>query len=218
MKDYRYILFDLDGTIIDSIEGITNSIIYALEKYDIEIVDRNQLQKFIGPPLVSSFKNFCGFSEDDAREALGYFREYYSNKGMFESSVYKGIEKLLTRLKSENKILIVATSKPEAYARRILEDLEIDRYFSYIAGSKFDGTRIEKSDVIAYALKSCGIRDFSLVVMVGDREHDIMGAKKTGIDSVGVLFGYGDMKELENAGATYIVETVEDLHKLLLGK
>ncbi|SHI38817.1 phosphoglycolate phosphatase [Dethiosulfatibacter aminovorans DSM 17477] len=218
MKDYRYILFDLDGTITDSIDGITNSIIYALKKYDIEIVDRNELQKFIGPPLVSSFKNFCGFSEEDANEALRYFREYYSTKGIFESSVYKGIEELLTRLKSENKTLIVATSKPEAYARRILEDLEMDKYFSYIAGSKFDGTRIEKSDVIAYAMKSCGITDLSLVLMVGDRKQDIMGAKKTGIDSVGVLFGYGDRKELENAGATYIVETVGDLQDLLVAK
>ncbi len=218
MKDYRYILFDLDGTITDSMDGIINAIVYALGKYDKEIPDRSELQKFIGPPLMSSFKNFCGFSEEEANEALRYFREYYSNKGMFENSIYDGIIKLLMKLKSESKTIILATSKPETYARSILKHLELDQYFTYIAGATLDETRIEKSDVIAYAMKSCSITDLSLVLMVGDRKHDIMGAKDAGIDSVGVLFGYGDKKELENAGATYIVEKVWDLHKLLVRK
>jgi phosphoglycolate phosphatase len=216
LKEYRYILFDLDGTITDSIEGITNAIVYARKKYDIEITDRSELQKFIGPPLVSSFKNFCGFSEEEAKEAIVYFREYYSTKGIFENTIFKGMDKLLTKLKSENKILIVATSKPETYARKILKHLEMDKYFTFIAGASFDATRTEKSDVIAYAMKSCRITDLSLVLMVGDRKHDIMGSKETGIDSVGVLFGYGDRKELESAGATYIVETVGDLGNLLI--
>lgn len=137
---------------------------------------------------------------------------------MFENSVFEGMERLLRALKTAGKTLIVATSKPEAYARRILDHLGMDGYFTYIAGATFDGTRTEKADVISYALGACGVTDLSLALMVGDRKHDIMGARETGLDSLGVLFGYGDRKELEDAGATYIVETVQDLHDLLVDK
>ena len=218
MKNYKYFLFDLDGTITDSAAGIMNSIVYALKKFNIDITDKTELYKFIGPPLLSSFKKYFGFSDEDAKTALGYVREHYRTKGIFDSVVLDGFENLLAQLKTENKILIVATTKPEVYAKQILEYFNIDKYFTLIAGATFDETRTEKSDVIVYALDSCNISDTSLALMIGDREHDILGAKKAGMDSVGVLYGYGDRDELENAGATYIVKTVEELNLLIHAK
>ncbi|MFL0195168.1 HAD family hydrolase [Clostridium sp. WILCCON 0269] len=213
---YECILFDLDGTLTDSATGITNSVIYALEKYDIKVDNRNELNKFIGPPLRDSFESYCGFSKEQAKTAVEYYREYYRKKGIFENLVYNGIEDLLKTLKYNNKTLVVATSKPQVFAQQVLERFDIAEYFTYIAGSNLDGTRIKKDEVIQYALESCSIINLSKVIMIGDREHDINGAKKVGIDSIGVLYGYGDRDELEKAGADFIVNTVLDIEKLLI--
>jgi phosphoglycolate phosphatase len=140
---------------------------------------------------------------------------YYNEKGIFENYVYNGITDLLIDFKANNKILIIATSKPEIYARQILVYFNLDKYFYYIAGGTLDGTRVKKADIIAYALKACNIDHFDEVLMIGDREHDIIGAKTVGIDSMGVLFGYGDRDELEKAGATYIVETVSSIRNII---
>jgi len=212
---YEYILFDLDGTLTDSGIGITNSVMYALDKYGIKVSDRSELRRFIGPPLRDSFENYYGLSKEEAKIAVEYYREYYRDKGIFENLVYDGLEGLLKRLKDNSKILIVATSKPEVFAKQILEHFDIAKYFTYIAGSNLDGTRVKKDEVIKYALESCNIIDLSKAIMIGDRENDIIGAKEVGINSIGVLFGYGDRYELEKAGADFIVDTVADIGEIL---
>lgn len=218
MKNYKYILFDLDGTITDPAIGITNSVIHALKKYGITVSDRRELYKFIGPPLWDSFEKYYGFSRAEAENAVGYYREYYRDKGIFENYVYAGFEDLLIRLKANDRELIVATSKPEVYAKQILEHFDVAKYFTYIAGSNFDGSRTKKDEVIKYVLEACNISDTTKVIMVGDREHDVIGANKLGIDSIGALFGYGSRDELEDAGATYIAATVEDIGRIVLDK
>lgn len=216
MKKYDTILFDLDGTLTDSSPGIVNSIVYALKKFDISVDDTGKLRKFLGPPLHESFKMFYGFSDEKAMQAVEYYREYFSTKGILENNVYDGIEELLDTLKHNGKTLIVATSKPQPFTDRIMEHFDLKKYFTFVAGSNMDGTRSKKGDVIEYALGSCNITDRSPVVMVGDRMHDIAGAKSAGMDSIGVEYGYGDYSELKNAGATYIVKTVENLKNLLV--
>ena len=163
--NYKYILFDLDGTLTDPAIGITNSVMYALKKYGIEISDRSELFKFIGPPLWDSFEKYYGFSKEEAKKAVGYYREYYNTKGIFENYVYNGFNELLNLLKVNGKILIVATSKPEVFAKQILEHFDIAKYFTYIAGGNLDGSRVNKDEVISYALKSCNITDKSKVII-----------------------------------------------------
>lgn len=212
MKTYDVFLFDLDGTIIDSSVGITNSAMYALKKYGIEETDRTKLYPFIGPPLQESFQKYYGFSEEKSHKAVDFYREYYRDKGVYENRVYDGFEETVKRLKTDGKTLIVATSKPEVYAREILDDLKMSPYFDYIAGMELDGGRGSKAEVIEYALKSCHIEDRFGVLMVGDREYDVLGAKKTGLDCMGVLYGFGDRAELERAGADYIVERPKEIY------
>lgn len=213
--DYRYILFDLDGTVTDPGIGITNSVMHALRKFGITEDDRTKLYKFIGPPLAESFRDFYKFSKEDALLGIKYYREYFSERGIFENMVYEGMEELLSALVDQGMELIIATSKPEAFARQILEHFRLDRYFAFIAGATMDEKRVKKAEVIAYALESRGIRDRSRVLMIGDREHDVIGAHKTGVDVMGVLYGYGSREELEEAGADYIAENVGDIKKFL---
>ena len=210
---YEYILFDLDGTLTDPGLGITNSVAYALKRWNIEVEDRKSLYKFIGPPLQDSFAQYYGFSAQDALRAVDVYREYFREKGLFENEVYPGVESMLKALKEQGKTLILATSKPEEFAIRILKHFHLDGYFTVMAGATMDTSRSKKGDVIAYALREAGVLDKSKAVMVGDREHDVIGANQNGLDSIGVLFGYGDRDELEKAGATYIAPTVEDILK-----
>ena len=161
------------------------------------------------------FEKFYGFSHEDALKAVDYYREYYRPRGIFECFIYDGIIDLLKRLKKEGKTVIVATSKPEEFAKNIMDHFDLTQYFTYIAGATMDGSRILKADIIDYALKTCGVTDLTGVVMVGDREHDVLGAQKIGVDSIGVLFGYGDRAEHEKAGATYIAETPWDIVKFI---
>ena len=212
---YDIFLFDLDGTLTDSSLGITNSVIYALKKYGITVEDRRSLYRFIGPPLTDSFRDFYGFSEEKVLEAVRFYREYYRDKGIFENRVYKGMEETLKELKSMEKRLIVATSKPEPFARRIIDHFGLAPYFEYVAGMELDGRRGTKAEVIAYALKACGIGDRSGAVMVGDREHDVDGARKEGLPCIGVLYGFGSREELEKAGAERIISRPEELCDLI---
>jgi len=214
---YDYILFDLDGTLTDPGIGITNSVMYALKKYGIEVKNRRELYRFIGPPLTDSFVDFYGFSGEEAEKAVEYYREYYKDRGIFENSIYPGAEHLLKKLKDAGKTLMVATSKPEVFAKQILKYFGISNYFSIVAGSNIDGTRVKKAEVIGYALKRCGVTELNKAIMIGDREHDVFGAKEAGISSVGVLFGYGDRSELRNAGADFIAERYSDIEKIVLG-
>lgn len=203
---YKYILFDLDGTLTDPGLGITNAVMYALKKFNIEVPERSELYKFIGPPLLESFEKFYGMSSEESQMALQYYREYFKPYGLYENTVYDGIEELLAELKAQGKQLILATSKPEPFAIEILRHFKLDKYFDFIAGATMDEKRVRKADVIAYALESCEITDLSSAIMIGDREHDVLGAKEVGLASIGVLYGYGNLEELKNAGATYIVE------------
>ncbi len=211
MRDYHTYFFDLDGTITDSSLGITNSVMYALERFGIKESDRTKLYKFIGPPLTVSFREYYGFSEEKALEAVAYYREYYQDKGIFENRVYDGFEEMLKKLKAAGKRLVVATSKPEPYARQIIDYFGLTPYFDYVAGMELDGGRGTKAEVIRYALSACGITDKSGVLMVGDREHDVIGARDAGVDCLGVLYGFGSREELEGAGADYIAETAEEI-------
>lgn len=204
---YKYILFDLDGTLTDPGEGITKSVEYALNKYGIQVEDRRSLYKFIGPPLTDSFSEFYGFSEEKSIEAVSFYREYFGVTGLFENEVYPGITSLLEKVKSNPNVLklAIATSKPEEYTLRILEKFDLMKYFDVVCGATMSGSRVKKADIIAYALESAGVEDRSEVIMVGDRHHDIDGAKANGIKSIGVTYGYGSREELEEAGADYIV-------------
>lgn len=216
MKSYEYLFFDLDGTLTDPAEGITKSVEYALNKFGITVADRSELLCFIGPPLVDSFRDFFGFSDEDAARAVGYYREYFPEKGIFDNRVYDGIPELLAKLRAAGRTLVLATSKPEEFARRIMDKFDLARYFKHICGATFDGRISKKAEVIEYAIETAGITDRSAVLMIGDREHDVLGAKKAGVDSLGVLFGYGSREELDETGATYIAESVEELGKMLI--
>lgn len=212
---FQSILFDLDGTLTDAAPGITNSVKYALSKFGIDETDDNKLRKFLGPPLISSFMEFYGFSKEKVQKAVEYYREYFVPHGIFENEVYSGIPKLLQKLKADGKTLIIATSKPETFAVQIAEHFEIDSYFDLIAGSNLDNTRSKKAQVIEYALETLGILDRAHAVMIGDREHDIKGAKKTGLRSIGVLYGYASPGELENAGADFTANSPEELYTII---
>lgn len=213
MRTYDIFFFDLDGTLTDSSIGITNSVMYALKKYGIEETDRTKLYKFIGPPLMESFQKYYGFSKEQSKEAVEYYREYYRDKGLYENRVYDGIEEVVKKLKEAGKIVVVATSKPEVFAREILDYFKISQYFDYVAGMQLDGGRGTKAEVIEYAIETCEIKNRAKVLMIGDREHDVLGAKKTGLDCLGVLYGFGNQTELVNAGADYIVDTPEEILK-----
>ncbi|MEA4903054.1 HAD family hydrolase [Desulfitobacterium sp.] len=215
-KNYDVILFDLDGTLTDSQVGIINSVQYALKSFGIEETNRESLRKFIGPPLKDSFMEYYQFDEEKAILAITKYREYFSVKGLFENSVYPGIPELLKALVEHGKKLIVATSKPTPFTRQILDHFNLDRYFTFVSGSNLDGTRIRKDEVIAYAVKECGLNAKDNMVMVGDRKYDITGAKAIGIDSIGVLYGFGSRSELEGENPTRIVESVSELKKVLM--
>ena len=216
MKKYQYALFDLDGTLTDSANGIINSVSYALSKFGINTVDRSQLKCFIGPPLIDSFESFCGFSHDKAAKAVEYYREYFKDTGIFENSLYQGIPELLKTLYDEGITLIIATSKPEIFAKRIAAHFDIEKYFSSIIGATMDGTLSAKEDIISHVLKTQGIVDKSSAIMIGDRHHDIEGAVTNGIASIGVLYGYGSLDELVSSGATYTVDNPNSIKNILI--
>ncbi|WP_010650296.1 HAD family hydrolase [Oceanobacillus massiliensis] len=215
MNNYKILLFDLDGTISDPKEGITKSVQYALEKMNIFKADATKLEGFIGPPLQESFARYYGFDEEKTQRAIDLYRERFTDKGMFENELYPKITLLLERLQTQYT-LVIATSKPTVFAERILQYFKIDSYFELIAGSNLNGTRTSKTDVIKYILgryKECKPEEF---VMIGDREHDILGAKNTGIDSIGVTYGYGSPEELRQSEPTYIVHNVNELLNMLI--
>ena len=215
--DKKYLLFDLDGTLTDPQEGITNSVAYALRQYGI-IEDPKNLTRFIGPPLHISFRDWYGFDEAKAFEAVAHYRVYFSDKGIFENAVFDGIPEMLKDLRDAGFNLLLATSKPEIYAKQILAHFDLSQYFHHICGATMDASRSRKADVIAYAMETAGITDKTQAVMIGDRHHDIEGGLENGLETVGVLFGYGSREELETAGAHHIASTVTELHALLKGE
>lgn len=212
---YSYVLFDLDGTVTDPEEGITKSVQYALQHFSIEVQERRELYKFIGPPLKDSFMEFYGFTEQQAGEALLKYRERFEVTGWRENVVYDGMEKLLRHLRRRGKRIMLATSKPEVFAEQILVYFGLRDYFDFVGGASLDGRRNYKADVIRYVLDANGISSREKAVMVGDRKFDILGAKEFGLETVGVLYGYGDREELTTAGADHLVGSVAELEVLL---
>lgn len=211
MSGYKYALFDLDGTLTDPGEGITRSVQYALAKFGIAVEDRSELYCFIGPPLHESFEKYYGFSTEDAFRCVDAYREYFAVKGIFENKVYEGIGETLSALKASGVEISLATSKPEIYAKQILEHFDLIEYFDAVAGSEMDGSRTKKAEVVERALMLLGNPDVRDCVMIGDREHDIIGGKAHGMDTIGVTFGYGSEDELQNAGATHIAHTPAEI-------
>ena len=213
MVNYKNILFDLDGTLTDPKIGITKSVQYALAKFEIYEEDLDNLIPFIGPPLYTSFTEMYSFSEEKAQQAIEFYREYFRVKGIFENVLYSGIEDLLKQLKSQGKVLMVATSKPQVFAKQILEHFQIEKYFDHIYGSELDGTRADKIELIEYIMQQHGLeKDETL--MIGDRKYDIVGAKNNGIHSMGVCYGYGTEEELSHAQPEYICKTIKDVIEL----
>lgn len=211
-----YYLFDLDGTLTKPETGITNSIKYALQKFDITEEDMDKLRLCIGPPLIDSFETFWHFPRPKAEQALAYYREYFAVKGLFENEVYEGIPTLLQRLSAKGGKLILATSKPEEYAAQILDHFGLLSYFTAVVGNTLKEDRPKKEDVLAHILTLFPDISKENAIMIGDRKYDIIGAARMGLPSVGVLYGYGDRAEMKAAGATDICETVADLQDFLL--
>lgn len=211
----EYILFDLDGTLTDPKEGITKSVRYALQAFGIEVENLDDLCCFIGPPLKDSFMEYYGFSEEEAKKAITIYREYFSRKGLYENRAYKGVEEVLQSLLASGKKLYVASSKPEVFVRKILEHFRLDSYFTFMGGADLEEIRVKKADVIRYVLMENNITDLNRAVMIGDRKHDVLGAREIGIACIGVLYGYGGMQELKDAGADAIAESIFDLQNFL---
>ena len=217
MKNYDILLFDLDGTLTDSAEGIMNCAEYALNSLGITEPDRSKLLRFIGPPLIDSFMEFYGMDRENALKAVAAYRERYPVKGIFENRVYDGIPETLGLLKRSGFRLAVATSKPEIYAVRILDYFDLAKYFEVVTGAELSGKRNAKSEVIEECLKRLGNPDRGTVLMIGDRKHDVEGAKACGVKCAGVKFGYAEENELENAGADYVFDAPLQLAEGVLG-
>lgn len=213
---FEYILFDLDGTLTDPKEGITRSIAYALEKLNATSLDEQTLESFIGPPLMESFCEVCGFDHDKAEKAIEYYRERFQQVGLYENKVYSGIEALLSELKKKGAKLALATSKPTIFAEEILNHFNLKQYFDVVVGSNLDGTRSAKNEVIQEALKQLSFPPKEKVVMIGDRKYDMIGAKKEGISSIGVCYGYGSQEELKMEEAMHIVQDIQMLSEYLM--
>ncbi|PFK33503.1 phosphoglycolate phosphatase [Bacillus cereus] len=206
---YTTFLFDLDGTLTDPKEGIVNSVLYALRKMGIDELNQEELESFIGPPIQHSFADRYEMDEKQVEQAVFYFREYLKKSGLLENRIYEGIPYILQELKDKEKRLFVATSKPTIFAKQVLEHFNLLHFFEEIVGSNLDGTRIKKDEIIEHIFHTHPELKREEVVMVGDRKHDIIGANCNGIDSIGVLYGYGSEEELKEAGATYVVKHVE---------
>lgn len=203
--NFDTLLFDLDGTLTDSTEGIVRCLEYALERMGFDIPE--DTNKFLGPPLYRSFAEFCGMNEEQVNEAVRIFRERYSTVGLFENRVYEGVPEMLKRLRDGGKRIMVATSKPEVYAVRIFDRFGLSQFFEIVGGANINGTRNDKDEVIEYVLEKAGISDRSSVLMIGDRRQDVLGAHKTGLKCMGILWGFGSIEELTEAGADFIAET-----------
>ena len=216
MDNYDIILFDLDGTLTDSKEGIINSFEYALGQFGVDPLPRAEMSKCVGPPLKYSFTNFFGFEGERLKAVLEAYQVYYRPRGIFENSVYGGVEDMLRTLRAAGKKLAVASSKLEIHVHTVLRHFDIEKYFDFIGGSDDSRLRPDKPAVIKYVIDAMPIPDLSRAVMVGDRHFDVEGARECGLETVGVLYGYGTREELEEAGARSIARDIPELTKLLL--
>ena len=214
-RDAEYIFLDLDGTLTDPSLGIINATLQALEYFGIHESDREKLGDFIGPPLYVSFAKHYGFSREQSQKAIEVFQDYYAPKGLYENTPYPGMRELLAGWKAEGRRLVLATSKPEIFAMQILERFGMASSFTFIAGGDPCETRVHKSDVIRYALRKLGLDANIPAVMVGDTKYDILGARELGFPTVAVTYGFGTREDIVEAGAAWIVDSVEELGALM---
>lgn len=215
-RAYDVVLFDLDGTLCETGEGIRNSIRHALGEMNRPIPSEPELRRFIGPPLWDSFRDFCGMDQQEADEGVRRFRAYYNTQGWLQTKLYGGMADLLRDLRDAGVRVSTATSKPETAALRILERMGVLPYFQAVVGSLPDGARSLKKELIPCAMELCSAGPGDRVVMVGDTHFDAQGAKQTGVDFIGVLYGYGTREELTSQGATVLVQSVSQLWRYLL--
>lgn len=215
MRGKDIILFDLDGTITDSKEGILASVCFALDYFNIKEKEEETLQKFIGPPLVDAFMEYYHMSEEEANVALFKYREFYSEKGVYMLSMYEGIDILFQKLKETGQKIVLATSKPLFYAEQIVERIGIKNYFDDLCGATMDETMNKKEDIIRFIIEKNGYEK-ERILMVGDRNHDIKGAFYNDVEALGVLYGYGSYEELQKAGCKYFASSVQELSQKLL--
>jgi phosphoglycolate phosphatase len=201
--------FDLDGTLTDPKPGITRCIQYALEHLGFPVPTQDDLVWCIGPPLHASMKKFVG-TDELAHRAVELYRERFRDVGLYENDAYAGIEETLAKVAVGGRRLFVATSKPKVYADRIVEHFGLGGLFEHVFGSELDGTRTDKADLLAYALSAAKV-DPARAIMIGDRSHDVVGARKNGMKAIGVLYGYGSLAELTDAGADHLCAAHPDL-------
>lgn len=213
---YDFLLFDMDGMLVDTREGILKCAAHALSAFGIEVEDLSSLTKFVGPPLSYSFTEFYGLSLEDAKKAVAIYRERYSAKGQYECYVFDGVPEMLQALLKKGYRLCIATSKLESYAKAMLDRLGIGCYFEQVIGATPDESISTKDEVIEASLVRMGITDRQRALMIGDRKHDVLGAKKCGLDSFGVYMGCAEESEHEAAGATYIANSIQSLQDALL--
>lgn len=216
MPRYDTILFDLDGTLTDPLEGITKGAQFALHRMGIEVADNTTLSYFIGPPLLQSFMEHFGFTRDQAVQAARYYREYFQDQGIFQNLPYPGVAELLAGLQRSGCRLMTASSKPELFVRRILDRFGLSPYLCFAGGSELaENSTQTKADVIRYVLRETNTTDLTRTVMVGDRKYDVEGAHACGLPCIGVLYGYGSREELTQAGADALAEDFPQLLSLL---
>jgi len=215
MKNYKVVLFDLDGTLTDPKIGITKSVQHALQKAGVMVNDLDELEPFIGPPLQVSFQEIYGFNDTQITQAIRDYRERFTERGMFENKLYEDIPALLAHLKQQGYILTIATSKPTVFAEQILKYFQLESYFDLVVGSHLDGSRSAKGEIIAEVLQQLDSYPKEQFIMIGDRKYDLIGARENQIDAIGVTYGFGSLEELKNEEPTYIVDHVNDLLKYL---
>lgn len=215
---YQYIFFDLDGTLTDPREGITKSVQYALARMGIDEPDLKKLEPFIGPPLIDSFQEYYGFTPEQAKMGVSYYREYFKPTGLYLNELFEGVPKMLQSMKESGKIAAIASSKPEPFVRQILEHFQILSYFDYVCGSTLDETRTRKEEVIEELLRRMQLSESEKkkILMVGDRKHDVEGAGYFGIPCLGVRMGFAAEGELEAAGAIAVVDSMEEVEAFIL--
>ena len=216
MQNYNTILFDFDGTIMNTMEGITRGVESALLRLGKTPPARSALTCFIGPPIIDGFMEFAGLDYETAVQGAAFYREYYRERGLLECEPYPGIGRLLERLCHEGCTVALATSKPQPFAEDILRAADLHRFFHIISGAGIDGSHNDKETVIRHALSLHPAPDLTRCVMVGDRKYDILGAHAVGLPCIGVLYGFGSRAEFEHAGADFIAEDVDALESLLL--
>jgi phosphoglycolate phosphatase len=211
------VLFDLDGTLTDAAPGIVNGMRIVFDRFNIEQPDETTMRTYLGPPLAVTWREHYNFTDEQITQALAIYREYYHDVGMFENEVFEGIPELLQQLNNDDVILATATSKPDFSATRIIEHFGLRDHFAFIGAANLEGTRDSKALVVGHTLEQLGANATThRIVMVGDRHHDVHGAREHGIDTIGVLWGYGDANELTEAGAIEFVQTPEQLRAELL--